>query len=295
MRATKFLFFCALVLGVETLAAQQKSFDWIPQNPNSFRIGPGYHSGVAVFNPHGWEPVHVRLDIAARQPVSVGVVRLEDWNNAVRNPEMLSKLDYACLTEGVTHVTYSCNFYASYTSRVVVVRDSRSTERPIVSGAAAPFLRYGVNELFANDVQVIPYRWGCVNNCDLPDPPQFAWVDVRREKFEITPALKSYGPFAPQREDEKLRVRVKSPFPMTAAVVTRSQADQLYAHPDQAREILSQAACKQYGVQSSTFDCTLQKDDGAMQVVLLPEVEIRKKKKAEITISEVECVANCQQ
>jgi predicted metal-binding protein len=46
-------------------------------------------------------------------------------------------------------------------------------------------------------------------------------------------------------------------------------------------------------VQSSTFDCTIQKNDGAMQVVLIPEVEIRKKKKAEITISEVECVANC--
>src|SRR5579859_3619182 len=294
MRATKFLFFCALVIGAGTVAAQQKSYDWIPQSPNSFRIGPGYHSGVAVFNPHGWEPVHVRLDIAARQPVSVGVVRLEDWNNAVHNPEMLAKLDYACLTEGVTHITYSCNFYASYTSRVVVVRDSRSTERPIISGAAAPFVRYGVNELFANDVQVTPYRWDCVANCDLPDPPQFAWVDVRKEKFEITPALKSYGPFTPQREDEKLRVHIKSPFPMTAAVVTSSQADQLYEHPDQAREILSHSACKQYGVQSSIFDCTLQKDDGAMQVVLLPEVEIRKKKKAEITISEVQCVANCE-
>jgi predicted metal-binding protein len=32
-----------------------------------------------------------------------------------------------------------------------------------------------------------------------------------------------------------------------------------------------------------------------MQVVLLPEIEIKKKKKAEITISAVECIANCQQ
>ena len=294
MRAIKFLFFCALAFWGAALAAQQKSYDWIPQSPNSFRIGPGYHSGVAVYNPHGWEAIHVRLDIAARQPVSIGVVRLEDWNNAVHNPEQLSKLDYACLTEGVTHITYSCNFYASYTSRVVVVRDVRGTERPIVTGAAAPFVRYGVNELFANDVQVTPFHWGCVSNCDLPDPPQFAWVDVRKEKFEITSALKSYGPFAAERDDEKMRVRVKSPYPMTAAVVTSSQADELYAHPEQAREILSRSACKQYGVQSSTFDCTLQKNDGAMQVVLLPEAEVTKKKKAEITISTVECVANCQ-
>lgn len=284
-----------MALNAVILAAQQKSFDWIPQSPNNFRIGPGYHSGVAVYSPHGWEPVHVRLDIAARQPVSVGVVRLEDWNNAVRNPEMLSRLDYACLTEGVTHITYSCNFYASHTSRVVVVRDARGTARPIVSGAAAPFVRYGVNELFANDIEVTPYRWGCLSNCDLPDPPEFAWVELRREKFEITPVLKSYGPFTAERADEKFRVRVKSPLPVTAAVVTSSQADQLYARPDQAREILSQSACKQYGVQSSTFDCTLQKADGDMQVVLLPEVEIRKKKKAEITISAVQCVAHCEE
>ena len=291
---TKFLFFCGTILSALCVQAQQKSYDWIPQSPNSFRIGPGYHSGVAIYNPHGWEAVHVRLDIAARQPVSVGVVRLEDWNNAVHNPEMLAKLDYACLTEGVTHITYSCNFYASNTSRVVVVRDSRDTERPIVTGAAAPFVRYGVNELFANDVQVTPYHWGCVNNCDLPDPPEFAWVELRREKFEITPALKSYGPFTPERDDDKMRVRVKSPYPMTAAVVSSSQADELYAHPEQAREILAKSTCKQYGVQSSTFDCTFQKNDGAMQVVLLPEVAIGKKKKAEVTISTVQCVANCE-
>jgi hypothetical protein len=133
-----------------------------------------------------------------------------------------------------------------------------------------------------------------VSNCDLPDPPQFAWVELRKEKFEITPALKSYGPFAAERADDKLRVRIKSPFPVTAAVVTASQADELYAHPEQAHEILTRSACKQYGVQSSTFDCALQKQDGAMQVVLLPEVEIKKKKKAEITISGVQCVANCE-
>jgi hypothetical protein len=295
MRATKLLIFCTLAFTVPGLAAQQKSYDWIPQSPNNFRIGPGYHSGVAVFNPHGWEAVHVRLDIAARQPVSVGVVRLEDWNNAVRNPEMLPKLDYACLTEGVTRISYSCNFYASHTSRVVVVRDVRGTDRPTITGAAAPFVRYGVNELFANEVQVTPYYWACVSNCDLPDPPQFAWVELRNEKFEITPALKSYGPFVAERDDDKLRVRVKSPFPVTAAVVTRNQADELYAHPEQAREILARSACKQYGVQAGTLDCTIKKSNGEMQVVLLPEIEIKKKKKAEITISAVECIANCQQ
>ncbi|MGC2696928.1 MAG: hypothetical protein WA738_14175 [Candidatus Angelobacter sp.] len=292
MRPIKFLLFNAIVVFAACLQAQQKAYDWVPQEPDSFRIGPGYHSGVAVYTPHGWEAVHVRLDIEARQPFSVGVVRLEDWNNAVRNPEQLARLDYACLTEGVTRISYSCNFYASYTARVVVVRDARNTEHPTVTGVAAPFVQNGLNEIFANNVRVTPYRWICVSNCDLPDPPQFAWVNLRKEKYEIT-AFKSYGPFTPERDDDKIRIYVKSQVPMTVAVVTSSQADELYAHRDQAREILAKSMCKQYGIQSSTFDCTFQKDDGAMQVVLLPEVEINKKKKAEITISTVQCVANC--
>ena len=293
MRIAKLLLSGIVAFTAICLQGQQKAYDWVPQNPQNFRIGPGYHSGVAVYNPHGWEAIHVRLDVAARQPVSVGVVRLEDWNQAIRNPNQISRLDYACLTEGVTRISFSCNFYASDVSRVVVVRDARSTERPIVSGIAAPFVRFGMNELFANDVRITTFHWQCMSNCDLPDPPQFAWVDLRREKYEITPAFKSYGPFVPERADDQMRIRVKAQVPMTVAVVPSNLADELYAHRERAREILSRSTCKQYGIQSSSFDCTFQKDDGALQVVLLPEVEVRKKKKAEITISTVKCVANC--
>lgn len=293
MRIAKVVLSSIVALTAICLQGQQKAYDWVPQTAQSFRIGPGYHSGVAVYNPHGWEAIHVRLDIATRQPVSVGVVRLEEWNQAIRNPDQLARLDYACLTEGVTRISFSCNFYASDISRVVVVRDARSTERPVVSGIAAPFVRFGMNELFANDVRVTTFHWECVNNCDLPDPPQFAWVDLRREKYEITPAFKSYGPFVPERADDQMRIRVKAQVPMTVAVVPSNLADELYAHRESAREILSRSTCKQYGIQSSSFDCTFQKDDGALQVVLLPEVEVRKKKKAEITISTVKCVANC--
>src|SRR5947209_9483158 len=122
MRAAKFFTFGALLLSAIGLCAQQKSYDWVAQPPDSFRIGPGFQRGIAVYNPHGWEALHVRIDIDSQQPVSVGVVRLEDWNHAVRNPEDLARLDYACLTQGVTHIIFSCNFYPGYTSRVVVLR-----------------------------------------------------------------------------------------------------------------------------------------------------------------------------
>src|SRR5260221_6592613 len=126
MRLLNLLFFSLIAV---CASAQQKTYDWVAQNPDSFRIGPGFHSGIAVYNPHGWEAIHVRLDIAARQPVSVGVVRQADWNNAVDNPEQLEKLDYACLNERDTNINYSLHFYASYTSRLVVVRDTRHSER----------------------------------------------------------------------------------------------------------------------------------------------------------------------
>src|SRR5215510_2040336 len=121
MRIAKLLLSSVVAFTAICLQGQQKAYDWVPQNPQNFRIGPGYHSGVAVYNPHGWEAIHVRLDISTRQPVSVGVVRLEDWNQAIRNPNQIPRLDYACLTEGVTRISFSCNFYSSDVSRVVVV------------------------------------------------------------------------------------------------------------------------------------------------------------------------------
>jgi hypothetical protein len=294
MRAVKFLLFSAMVLPAVCLQAQQKTFDWIAQNPSSYRIGPGYHSGVALYNPHGMEAIHVRVDIDAHQPVTLGVVRLEDWDKAVRNPGLLSRLDYACLTEEVTHISYSCNFYPSNVARVVVVRDARPTERNIIAGVAtsSSFVQNGLSATFANNVHVTPYYWECVNHCDLPDPPQFAWVE-RKEKFEITAAVISYGPFTPERDRDKLRIRIKTQAPLTVAVVPSNLAAELSAHRDQARQILARTACLQYGIESVTLDCSLQKGDGAMQVVLLPDADVRKKKKAEVTISSEQCVANC--
>ncbi|HEU4414178.1 MAG TPA: hypothetical protein VFT65_05295 [Candidatus Angelobacter sp.] len=293
MRSSKFLILSGLVLSAAVFQGQQKTYDWVPQEPHSYRIGPGYASGVAVYTPRGAEAIHVRLDVEARQPFSVGVVRLEDWNHAVRNPDRLSRLDYACLTEEVTQISYSCNFYADSEARVVVVRDARSTDHPVVTGVAAPFVQNGVNQVFANDIRVTSYRWSCVSHCDQPDPPQFAWVNLSKDKYEITPALKSYGPFTPEDESEPVRIQVKSQTAMTVAVVSRSQAEELSAHPEQAREILERSACRRSGVQSSTLECTLEKIDGAMQVVLLPETETGRKKKAEVTISTVACVENC--
>lgn len=303
----KYLIGLTMVLAcLGAVFAQQKEYGWIPEGANTFRLGPGAYNGIAVFNPHGWEAIRVRLDIDAREPVMIGVVPLDDWNKAIQNHDLLQNLNYACLTQGVTRLNFSCDFYASYTSRVVVVRDMRRWEHrdhdrdgnrdhdwPQVGGVGAPLARMAYEGFLANELHVVPFHWGCTANCDLPDPPRFSWVDLRREKYEITSSMKSYGPFTPEKDDDKIRIYVKTPFPMTVAVVSSSLVDELYEHRDRAHEILSKTACKQYGVQKTSFDCTLQMSDGPQQVVLLPEVEINKKKKAEIEISTVKCVANC--
>lgn len=307
----KYLINLLIVLAcLASAGAQQKEYGWVPQGADTFRIGPGAYNGIAVFNPHGWEAIRIRLDIDAREPVMIGVVPLDDWNKAVQNRELLQSLNYACLTQGVTRLNFSCDFYAGPTSRVVVVRDLRRWEHrdrnrdrdrdgdrdrdwPQVGGVGAPLARMAYEGFIANEIRVVPFHWGCTANCDLPDPPRFGWVDLRREKYEITESLKSYGPFTPEKNDDTIRIHVKTPFPMTVALVPSSLVDELYAHREQAREVLSKTSCKQYGVQKTTFDCKLQVRDGPQQVVLLPEVEIRKKKKAEIEISTVKCVANC--
>jgi hypothetical protein len=270
---------------------------------------PGAYNGIAVFQPHGWEAIRIRMDIDAREPVMIGVVPLDDWNKAVQNRDLLRNLNYACPMQAVTRVNFSCDFSMNFTPRVVVVRDMRRREhwehrdrdrdrdrdddQPIVTGVGVPMARMAFDGYLANEIHVTPYHWGCTEYCDLPDPPVFGWVNLRKEKFEITSEMKSYGPFTPGKKDDKIRIYVKTPFPMTVALVPSTTVDDLYAHKEQAREILSRTACKQYGVQKTTFDCALQVSDGPQQVVLLPEVEINKKKKAQIEISTVKCVANC--
>lgn len=325
MRKTYLTALFAIFACLVSAYAQQKTYGWVPENSNTFRMMPGAYNGIAVFNPRGWEAMHIRLDINSREPVMIGVVTLDDWNKAVQNRDLLRNLNYACLMQGVTRLNFSCDFYAGNTARVVVVRDmrrwehrehrdrdgdrdrdedrdrdrDRDTDRdrhddyPMVSGVGVPLAHMAFNEYFANDIQVTPYHWGCTAYCNLPDPPQFGWVDLRREKFEITPEMKSYGPFTPEKNNDKIRIYVKTPYPMTVAVVPSATVDDLYAHKDDAREILSKTACKQYGVQKTSFDCSLQMSDGPQQVVLLPEVEITKKKKAHIEISTVRCIANC--
>jgi hypothetical protein len=307
MRRTYLTAFFVLLASLATCFAQQKQYGWVPDGSNTFRMKPGAYNGIAVFQPHGWEAIRIRMDIDAREPVMIGVVPLDDWNKAVQNRDLLRNLNYACPMQSVTRVNFSCDFSMNFTPRVVVVRDMRRREhwehrdrdrdrdddQPMVSGVGVPMAHMAFDGYLANEIHVTPYHWGCTEYCDLPDPPVFGWVNLRKEKFEITSEMKSYGPFTPQKKDDKIRIYVKTPFPMTVALVPSATVDDLYAHRDQAREILSKTACKQYGVQKTTFDCALQVSDGPQQIVLLPEVEINKKKKAQVEISTVKCVANC--
>jgi hypothetical protein len=82
---------------------------------------------------------------------------------------------------------------------------------------------------------------------------------------------------------------------MAVAVLPSSVAAQLYGSPDSFEAAVGKSACQQRGVQSSTFQCTLNVADGPQSLVLLPEAgaDIPKKKKAEVELQAVKCIDNC--
>jgi hypothetical protein len=143
-----------------------------------------------------------------------------------------------------------------------------------------------------NDIRIQYYSWGCVEYCDQPD---FGWVRQVKEKYELTKVLKVYAGLTPDHDGTQLSIKVKSPVPMAVAVLPSSIAGQLYGNPDIFESAVGKSACQQRGVQSSTFQCSLNLADGPQSLVLLPEAgaNIPKKKKAEVEVQTVKCVGNC--
>jgi hypothetical protein len=110
-----------------------------------------------------------------------------------------------------------------------------------------------------SDVHIQYYRWACISN---RFPPEFQWIRQVKENYELTSFLKVYGGFAPQRDGEQVRVRIKSPVPMVVAILPSDIAYQLHRTPDALETALEKSACQQRGVQSLQFQCTLNASDG---------------------------------
>jgi hypothetical protein len=160
-----------------------------------------------------------------------------------------------------------------------------------VEGIGAIFSKGGARRLISpNDVQITYHSWSCVANCVQPE---FQWVRLVNEKYQLTSTPKLYTILNPERDGQKLWVKIKAPVPMTLAVVSSKIADQVYERPETLNSVLSQTACKQRGVQSLEFDCTFNVADGPQSLLVIADAPVRSHKKAELQVQALNCVDNC--
>lgn len=311
MKATRVfvLFFSCALAG--PAFGQQKVFQWTPANSESVRLDPAnYYSGfVFAANPYGGS---IQIGIESQQPVTIAMAHPDEWNQAMQHPETLSSVHYLCTEEHVVKTTYVCN--PGPDSVVLIIHDERnSVDRAVFAGLGAALdphdkvdraIDVGLATILTgqgsatrhfvspNDVQVQYYRWTCVENCH---PPEFQWVRQFKEKYELTSFTKVYGGLLPERDGEKVSVRIKSPVPMAVAILPAKVADQLHAKPDALEAALQQNSCQQRGVQSLTFECTFNVADGPQSLVVVPEAgqDVPHHKKAEVEVFSSKCVANC--
>ena len=302
--------------------AQQKVFEWQDGTEESVRLDPAnYHEGKI----YGSQGGTIHVDVEAQQPVSIFMTGEGEWNRAMQNPEMLGRIRMMCLREHVVKVTYTCDLPLE--PMQLIVRDDRERQSATAFAALGAVLKSsesvataepelgraigivgavgaGIGGMLGhqsnatprhfvapNDVQIQYYRWICIDNCF---PPEFQWIQQAKEEYKLTPFLKVYGGYAPDRDGEVVSIKVKAPVPMLVAVLPSSVANQLHGKPDMLEAVLEKASCQQRGVQSQTFQCTFNAGDGPQSLIVVPE-DIQKvpHKKTEVEFFASKCVANC--
>src|SRR5579864_1075084 len=292
-------------------AGQEKLFQWQPANDESVRMDPSnYHAGRVYHPGPGGGIIHI--DVDAGLPVTVSMVREAEWNQAMQRPDLVPGLNYMCGQEHVVKATYTCQLPPE--PMVLIVHDERfSSERTVFAGLGAVLdpdnkieraVGAGLSSVLAgqgpstrhfvapNDIHIQYYRWTCIANCN---PPQFQWIEQFREKYDLTNFAKVYGGLQPERDGEKVSVKIKSPVPMAVAILPAQVANQLHSSPDALEAALERNSWQQRGVQSLTFECTFNVADGPQSVVVVPEAgqQVPHHKKAEIEVFAVKCVSNC--
>jgi hypothetical protein len=277
---------------VGSAPAQQfppKTYDWVRASDEIVQLDPAdYHTG-RVYRP-GPDGGNMHVIIQAKQPVTLAMTWAEDWNAAQMHPETWGNLEYRCMREHVTSTTYECHLPPGR-SMVLVMHDERTPDRAILQGIGVILGKNGGRQLLSpNDVEITYHSWSCVANCVQPE---FDWVRLVKEKYELSPVPKLYSILVPEHDGQKLWMKIKAPMPMTLAVMPSTMADKVYEKPDELGSAVAQTSCKQRGVQSMEFDCIFNLADGPQSLLVLPSGPLKSHKKAEIEVQTLKCVANC--
>ena len=292
MKTTSILALLLTLTSAGSAFGQQKVFNWLPANDESVRLDPAFYHNGRTYRP-GPQGCNIHVEIEAQQPVTIALIRPEEWNEATQHPEAMARLRYLCLQEHIVRTIYLCDLPPE--PMVLIIHDERNTDRAIFAGLGTVLTGHGgvVRQFVSpNDVHIQYYRWACVENCY---PPEFRWIRQAKEKYALTSILKVYGGLTPERDGEQVSVKIKSPVPMAVAILPSKIADQLHGKPEMFESALEKSSCQQRGVQSLRFECAFNVADGPQSLVVMPESagSIPAHKKAEIEVTAAKCVANC--
>src|SRR5579864_4396772 len=160
------------------LAAQESTFDWQAASDETARLDPAdYYTGRAF--KFGDQAGNVHVDIEAQDRVTAEMAPSEEWSEAMRHPELLARVNFRCIREHVTKVTYVCDV-APGRPMTLVFRDERDADRTAVTGFGQSSSNHGTLRKFLspNDIHIQYYHWSCVENCN---PPKYQWVAELKE------------------------------------------------------------------------------------------------------------------
>ena len=281
--------FAALLLCAAISQAQDnRVFDWTPANSETIPMEPASWQAGRVYHPAaGGGNNHVAIE--SRYPITVAMVPADEWNNAMQHPDAPMNFDFLCVKEHVTNAIYECHL-PSERPMNITFRDERRPEKPVVS-AIGVILGPGARQFISpNDVHIQYYSWTCVNNCVQPC---FEWRRILNEKYEVTSAPKVYSLMTPDHDGQELSVKIKSPIPLTVALLPSHLADQVYDQTVTLTDALDQTGCKERGVQSMNFNCTFNVANGTQTLLILPDINFSGRKKANVEVNTVKCVDHC--
>jgi len=274
---------------VLTFGQDNRVFNWTPANnetipmePASLHAGRTYHPAADGGNMH--------VQIETRYPVTVAMTWADEWNNAMQHPDAPVNFSFICIREHVVNEFYEFHL-PSERPMIITFHDERKPETPVVSTIGA-ILGPGVRQFISpNDLHIQYYAWNCVDNCVLPE---FRWRRIVNEKYEVTQAPKVYSLMTPDHDGQELSVKIKSPIPLTIAILPSQLADQFYDRTILLSDALNQTGCKERGVQKLGFNCTFNVANGPQTLLVLPDINFSGHKKADIEIETVKCVEHCE-
>jgi hypothetical protein len=263
--------------------AQDRVVEWTPANSETILLEPASLHPGRIYRPAvGGGDMHVQID--SKYSVTVAMAWADEWNAAMQNPQAAANLSFLCVKEHVTSAIYECHL-PSERPMIITFRDERKPEKPVVTSIGA-ILGPGVRQFISpNDLHIQYYN--CIQ-------PEFHWRRILDEKYQITLVPKAYSLMTPDHDGQEVSVKIKSPIPLTVALLPSHLADQVYDKTLTLTDALDKTGCKERGVQSMSFNCSFDVGNGTQTLLILPDIDFSGHKKANVAVDTVKCVEHCE-